>query len=238
MGRVVLDGVVDIDDYMEANWSRNLLDAEKIVEYFYQSCFDAAERCPLTQSSDKSYHDIKERVDKFINATDEHPISFLPTDGTANVRVITGYDIRNVFIAPLYKPEPTLFEELAIVLAEALKGNYTLLGANIDLPRLQDACSVNDSTPYTFVRDAQTAILCGDASAPKSGQQPRNFSFWKSYVARLVGQSSTVGHYWSNIASSCTGWRITPKWIFSGPWVTPPANKHLSDDAPAAPLLL
>lgn len=242
MGRVVLDGVVDIDDYMHASWLRNLLDTEKIIDYFYESCFEAADSCALWRGDDASGSDIKRRVDQMISDADASPVSLVPDDGASHVRVLTGYDIRSTFIGPVYKPLPTGFERLAVALAEALRGNYSLVGARLETPRLEDACAVDNSTAPDS-GDAQTAILCGDARSQHSGDQSlneerKNLSYWQQYVAKLVNQSPTMGAYWSHVSASCSGWRITPKWIFTGPWATPPADPDLKEDAPAAPLLL
>ena len=98
MGRVVLDGVDDVYDYHEGTWLTNLLDTEKVVDYFYDTCFDGAENCPLWEKGDTSAKDIKGRIDKLISDADNNPISFVQSDGSSNLRVITGNDIRSVFI--------------------------------------------------------------------------------------------------------------------------------------------
>lgn len=233
MGRVILDGVVDIHDYMEGRWLRNLLDTEKIIDYFYDSCFEATDGCPLWQPEDKSSADITTRIDRLISQADAEPVAIVPNDGTLNIRIVTGNDIRNTFTTPLYKPLPALFDRLALALAEALKGNYSLIGGE-DPPRLQDACGAN----VTVDGDAQTAISCGDARYTYSDKpHGHGLSYWKDYLGKLKEESSTVGAYWSSIAVRCSGWRITPKWGFKGPWTTPPADPSLEEDAPAAPIL-
>lgn len=98
MGRVVLDGVDDVYDYHEGMWLCNLLDTEKIVDYFYDTCFDGAENCSLWSKGDKSGKDIKARVDKLISDADTNPISLVESGGSSNLRVITGNDIRLVFV--------------------------------------------------------------------------------------------------------------------------------------------
>lgn len=99
MGRVVLDGVDDAYDYHEGKWLCNLLDTEKIVDYFYDTCFDGKENCPLWDKTDKSAKDIRGRIDKLISDADNNPISLVQSDGSSNLRVITGNDIRQVFVA-------------------------------------------------------------------------------------------------------------------------------------------
>ncbi|KAI3398343.1 hypothetical protein diail_9435 [Diaporthe ilicicola] len=241
MGRVVLDGVDDAYDYHQGKWLCNLLDTEKIVDYFYDTCFDGTENCPLWQEGDRSAEDIRGRIDKLISDADDTPISFVQNDESSNLRVITGNDIRQVFILPLYRPLPDGFNYLATILAHTLKGNYSLISQDLRLPVLQDACSIDNSTK-PGLGDAQTSILCGDADfadpdGPYQSGEKQGFHFWKSYVEEVKNQSSTFGPYWSGIASACSGWRVRPKWRFAGPWGTPPADPSLKEGLPAAPIL-
>lgn len=98
MGRVVLDGVDDVYDYHEGGWLSNLRDTEKIVDYFYDTCFEGGQNCPLWEKGDKSPEDIRGRINKLISDADDKPISFVQSDGSSNLRVITGNDIRQVFV--------------------------------------------------------------------------------------------------------------------------------------------
>lgn len=250
MGRVILDGVCDIRDYYDGNWLLNLLDTEKIVDYFYDTCFEAAEDCPLWTADDESSDDIRRRIDDLISEAEKSPISFVPSDGTANIRVITGHDILIAFRIPLYKPLPSAFEELALLLAETLRGNYTLIGRQLDEPRLRDACELPSENATPVSDEATAAILCGDSGAADkdtrgTGQggggddeEDGKLRYWQSYIARLKDQSPTFGPFWSTIATSCSAWRIRPKWRFTGPFTSPPPDPTgLRDDAPAAPVL-
>lgn len=246
MGRVILDGVVDIHDYMGARWLRNLWDTEKIIDYFYETCFEAGGGCPLRKGDDRSGSDIKDRVDKLISARDSDPVALVPDDGLSNIRIITGHDIRSSFGDPIYKPLPEFFGRLATALAEAVEGNYSSIVADTsyrtNVPRLQDGCGIENSTART-PDDAQAAILCGDAHHEGNTDAPigairGNISYWQHYVEELSTQSPTLGPLWSTISARCTGWRVTPKWFFTGPWKTPPADPSLVEDAPSAPILL
>lgn len=98
MGRVVLDGVDDTYDYHQGGWLANLRDTEKIVDYFYDTCFDGAENCPLWEKDDTSAKDIRGRIDRLISDADANPISFIQNDESSNLRVITGSDIRQAFV--------------------------------------------------------------------------------------------------------------------------------------------
>lgn len=141
----------------------------------------------------------------------------------------------------MYAPLPAGFDFLAAVLAQTLKGNYSLIALDLSLPVLQEACSIDNSTK-PGPGDAQVAILCGDADfadpdGPYHSGKKHGLQFWKHHVETVKNQSSTFGPFWSAIPSSCSGWRIRPKWRFAGPWGTPPADPGLEEGVPAAPVL-
>lgn len=99
MARVVLDGVDDVHDYYAGTWQTNLRDTDKIVDYFYDVCFNGAGNCPLWTKSDMPGKDIKKRIDKLISDADASPFSFIQNDGLLSLGVITGNDIRKAFRA-------------------------------------------------------------------------------------------------------------------------------------------
>lgn len=236
MGRVILDGVADIHDYMTASWTRNLADTEKIVDYFYDSCFASGSDCPLWKAQDASSEDVRGRIDKLVEDTNKSPALFIPTDTPSTIRVITGYDIHGTFRKPLYAPWQGASKRLATALAEALNGNDSLIPTDqYPDPPLQDACGLETDSPG----DAQSAILCGDARTfdPVEHLRGGNFSYWAEHVTKLRNQSLTFGPYWAEIPLSCAQWRVSAKWGFPGPWTTPPADASLRDDVPAAPIL-
>lgn len=90
--------------------------------------------------------------------------------------------------------------------------------------------------------EATTAIACSDADfadpdGPYQRGEKQGIPFWKDYVNTLRNQSSIFGSWWSGIASRCSGWRTRPKWRFTGPFTTPPADPSLKEGVPAAPIL-
>ncbi|KUI69887.1 hypothetical protein VM1G_05403 [Cytospora mali] len=237
MARVVLDGVDDAHDYYNGTWKTNLLDTEKVADYFYETCFEGADNCPLIKASDTSGKDIKQRIDKLISDADAEPLSFIKNDGTFSLGVLTGNDIRKAFRGPLYKPLPTGFEDLAKVLATTLDGNYTLIGQGLDLPPIEDACSINNST-NPRAEDATISIICSDADFADHGEGNRqSMPFWQDHIDMSKNFSSLLGPWLSETISRCSGWRTRPKWRFTGPFTTPPADPSLKEDAPAAPIL-
>lgn len=234
VGRMILDGIVDADDYVKGTWLSNLHDAEDIVDDFYRGCFSPEHDCSLKRPSDTQWEDIKERVDHFITQTNQEPISIIENH---EITLITGADIRRAFITPLYKPVDS-FVPLSNLLNDALAGNYTLLRADMadSLPKLHDACAQpNSSTLATLTgRDAWSAIKCSDGE-DETGHA--GVAYWQSYLEELKSQSQTMGEHWAKIRLACAGWTARPDWRFTGPFTTPEHDRSLVRGKPAAPLL-
>lgn len=242
MSRVILDGNLDIRDYMDGLWLTNTRDAEEIIKYFYDSCFEAFEKCPLWMPEDRSGEDIQGRLEDFFHRADVTPLSFLTGNGEGSeVSVITGYDLRNTFMGPIYRPLPVAFELLADALAKALKGNYSGVGYRNSQPNLQRACDINNMS-FDGLVSTRDGVVCGDGgfadpNGPHRNHRSDNPEYWAQWAGKQKQQSPTLGALYTTVVTSCVGWRVQPKWRFNGPFITPPANVSLQGGVPAAPIL-
>ncbi|KAK2056536.1 hypothetical protein LY76DRAFT_576156 [Colletotrichum caudatum] len=230
--RLILDGVVDADDYIAAGWTTNLQDTEKLVEFFYTTCLTSGRKCALSRPSDGKWQDIRDRVNQLIKQLDDSPVSVL--DGKLT-KILTGYDVTASFVRPFYTPYKD-FTKLAEKINSAIEGNYTALieTAAADIPKLDDACPrPNSSATPSEVGDATQAILCSD------GEDSTNLTIadYRAYISKLESQSPTFAGHWSEIRFSCTGWGVRPKWRFTGPFTTPDPDPAVVEGKPAAPLL-
>ncbi|KAM0287936.1 hypothetical protein ACHAQH_000001 [Verticillium albo-atrum] len=210
VGRMVLDGVADADDYMSGTWAKNLNDAELVVDRFYETCFDAGSFCALKHASDNNAADIRKRVDDFIQSLVKTPVV---TVYQGRVRFITSLIVRDTIRRALYSPIKA-YEGLSVALAESLAGNHSLLlqSPAVNEYQREDVCvELVDSYPplnFTWDSEAGMGVLCGD-SAFNAGE--RNVSWAENIVKRLDAQSPTAGEPWSRIPLSCSGWKFRPK---------------------------
>ncbi|KAK3375754.1 TAP-like protein-domain-containing protein [Lasiosphaeria ovina] len=99
---MVLDGVVDAEDFLSGRLFQNLNDAEVVVDRFYQTCFQAGtSACPLRQEADTSAADIRSRVDAYIQSLEVEPLSAVFNGRT---RLVTSLVVRNAIRVMLYTP--------------------------------------------------------------------------------------------------------------------------------------
>lgn len=214
VGRMVLDSVVDADDYTSGLWRKNLDDTETIADRFYQTCFNAGVGiCPLRQPQDRSAADVRNRVDEFLRALETDPI---PAVHEGRVRLLTSFLVRETIRQTLYSPVCS-FEPLAAALAESIfAGNHTIILASGGA-----LCTriVPNYVPgdCPWCSEASFGVLCGDAAA-NPGHSARNISWWREQVAYIQRQSPTAAEPWARFALACVNWQFTPKYAFSGPF--------------------
>ncbi|GAB1315452.1 hypothetical protein MFIFM68171_05662 [Madurella fahalii] len=232
VGRMVVDGIVDAEDYTAGAWLKNLNDIEEAVDNFYRTCFDAGEACPLRQPQDRNGADLRRRVDALIQSLDEAPIS-VPRNGRVNV--LTSFIVREFIRVNLYDPITT-YEQLARVLANLLAENYEdFFGGNSQSSLCAEVDETSPPQRYTWGNEATPGVLCGDSYAA-AGQ--RNLSWARDLSSRLVQQSPTAGAPWARIPMSCANWEFAPPYAFHGPWGSPAPDPRASNSTPAAPLLI
>ena len=239
VGRMILDGVEDIYDYYSMDWALNLADTEKVIDYFYERCFQAGpDRCRLARRGDAGAADVRARVDGLVAELVAAPATFL---AAGRDYVVTHHDVLLAMFRPIYSPLDG-FAPLADILADAMAGNFTALLRSLDLPRAEQSCPVVPGVPfhddYTWMEEARSAIACGDGD-DITAETPARFT---TYAGRLRADSPTFGDRWADIRIACVGWRRRPAWRFTGPFGAPgPAGDDDEGDRrkakTAAPLL-
>ncbi|KAL6877159.1 TAP-like domain-containing protein [Trichoderma novae-zelandiae] len=239
VGRLVLDGVCNIDDYATGpGWLANTVDSDEIFDNFFEGCAAAGPQvCALARTSDAhGASDIRRRFDSFLSELDQKPKSVLLDSG--DVVVVTSWDVLILAGKVLYKPMP-MFKLLARKLDEFLAGDLTqmavmALGLGM-MPAMQDACPLDsaNATKPGIIIEAQSAVVCGDGD-DVSG---KDLAWWRRYVRRQLDASNVFGATWSTIRMPCSGWRVRPNWSFKGPFTTPDPDPSLQPGRPAAPIL-
>ncbi|KAJ6781236.1 hypothetical protein PWT90_05099 [Aphanocladium album] len=232
VGRVLLDGIVDIDDYTTGDgWLSNTADTDKMADMFFGGCHKAGQNvCALARKTDRSGADISKRVWAWAKSLDENPSFVSKGDDTL---VLRPNDFQFPFISALYIPIMT-FKYAATIIDYAMQGNATGLYDLIATEGpIENTCKSGNASPGP--KDAQSAILCGDGEDITG----RNASFWRGYLDRQLAQSSLAGARWTEIRLSCSNWTAKAKWNFKGPFTAPEPSKNCSapeSGRPAAPL--
>lgn len=255
IGRMVLDGVVDADDYAKTGWTSNLQDNNKTWATFFQYCFDAGSKCALFEPGVKSPGAMQSKAEQFLAELKHNPI---PLVFNGNALVLTYFDMKRAIHALLYFPGlgwPFLAANLAALMKGNLPGAMAAWESAQErhrpksrgfaptpplhpfLPLLSTSSSGDYDPPiplvYPWQQEALISILCGDGDDITS----RSKSDFAEYLALLESQSPLVGSLWAEITLNCIHWPMSSR-PSSANRFTGPFKSNLSDyDRRASPLL-
>lgn len=222
VGRLVIDGVLDPDDYYTGGWLANLQDSDQIMGILSQYCFAAgSSKCPMykgTTASDIEYH-IEQLIDSFKLT----PMAVL--DDEAQVRgpeVVTYRDVYLRAIGAMHSPF-TSAESFFTLLSELARGNTSRIAyeksAQKDVTASLARCKDRHSSPngcfpeqYFGLLSSTPVIECMDSAARGSSNRNLTVSIFKAYYTILKSQSKWLASSWARHKLSCVGMLDVPAW--------------------------
>ncbi|KAJ7083181.1 TAP-like protein-domain-containing protein [Mycena belliarum] len=206
VGRVVLDGVADAENYFATEWSNNLLDTDKVWTAFVDGCVAAgSDGCALFSPT---AGEISEKVNKLYASLRERPI---PVRTNVSFGLVDYSMMRRVIFSSLYSPYAA-FPRLARALADLAAGNATALFKIGKARTFECAC---DESPYRFepVGEAGIAVRCNDGKRISGAYEDIVDHY------RKLGETSTWADMWEHTRMSCMEWPDFPKDHFRGPFI-------------------
>ncbi|KAF2401920.1 hypothetical protein EJ06DRAFT_367904 [Trichodelitschia bisporula] len=229
VGRLVLDGVVDSEDYYSTGWLKNLQDTELELMSFFTECQHAGpSKCPLyTPAGVASSRALYTRI---LADLLDNPLP-VPAHGVYGPHIVTHQDLLEVVIEALYMPR-TGFPRLARAIVDLSQGNGTGLAHDkarrVPLPCRSQACETDpwgerchSNTFPQFVGQTTSAILCSDGAPLTHLTRDDFYQRWH----KLQDQSPTFAGRWLEISMACASWPIRPAAPFTRN-ITAPRTAH------------
>ena len=220
IGRLILDGVADGEDYYQGKWQANIVDADAAVQSFFKDCFEAGKE--LCEFWDKSPEDIEKRFEAIIKDLTDSPITVTDRSFVQTPVVITMADFKAYLTKVPYDPI-RWFPEFATVLTDLEKRNggffASITGAGISL----DQCTLNEANPVQA--ETRYIIGCNDAGVRFNLS---TINAWTDHVHLLVNQSRWLGEVWPNIALGCRSLDVSNHVPESQRFIGPPSAANTS----------
>ncbi|KAF9457253.1 TAP-like protein-domain-containing protein [Collybia nuda] len=203
--RMIIDGVVDVENYYATLWTNNLLDTDKTMQTFFDGCAEAGpDDCPFYAPTAE---DISRNLTNLYNAIRKKPV---PVRTKVSYGLVDYNRLRTTIFMSLYTPYAT-FPALARGLADLAAGDGRLLFEMEEFPPFQ--CSCDEGPPrIDIVDEAYAAILCNDGV-----DISESLGDFEKYFKHLTEKSSW-GELWSAIRGNCISWPRLPKSHFQGPF--------------------
>jgi hypothetical protein len=189
--RMVLDGVADTEEFFHGNVTAELLDTDKAVDTFFQSCFEAGpDLCAFYDSSPQK---ISANLDALY---EQLKIAPMPANDSTSYGVVDYGFLRHTIRTLVYTPYQT-FQPLAEGLALLAQGNASLIFSLNHSPLESNPCSCGTSDPNINGFDALLTIVCNDADV-----QNRTLEQWED-VFNATANVSAYAEVLSGIAMRC-----------------------------------
>ncbi|KAG8844400.1 hypothetical protein FRB91_002625 [Serendipita sp. 411] len=207
VGRLVVDGVVDAEDYYAGLWSTNLRNTDRGLRLVFQQCADSGKECALNEPSAE---EVEARYFKILDSLDASPVT-VHSDGISGI-ILRKY-VHVVMFSSLYSPYRTMkvFFEVLKALEEGDGMPFYVFVAGL-LPSLSCDCG-SKPRPRTGGGEGQSAIICSDAHSLDFDHKAMQKHF------EQLSKVSIFGDIWSEIRMSCINSKVRPKWEWHGPVV-------------------
>jgi pimeloyl-ACP methyl ester carboxylesterase len=225
IGRVVLDGVVDVQDYTDGGWTTNLNNADAITAKFAQHCIEAGDGCPISSWAGPGKDPVLLTSLIYSTITDlkEEPIaSIFPEDESSIPEISTYSDAMLTLFLMWYRAAetfPVAASFLADIRARRAQSMW-FYHSPISCPaaghKMEDINAVS------------IAIRCTDAGS----QTNTTKADFQSTLQTLQSQSPVFSDYWASLPMPCYGFELPepdgqPIWRYPGPFGAKTANPIL-----------
>ncbi|KAH7103123.1 TAP-like protein-domain-containing protein [Auriculariales sp. MPI-PUGE-AT-0066] len=213
--RLLIDAVVDADDYIAGKWMNNIVDADKSLKLSYAACV-ASTKCALHEDSIEK---VSARIDALVAKLRNLPLVVMDEAGSS-YGTIDASQVRAGILNMLYSPygrTAAYLEMFALLETGDGAAVYQALYANASTPSQFTCPAGNESAPVDpfsppeALPEMLPAIACGDAHPVKT-----TFEQLKGIFAVMSNKSSLADTWWLPVP--CTGWKLTAAEAYRGPW--------------------
>ncbi|KAG5653159.1 hypothetical protein H0H81_002001 [Sphagnurus paluster] len=204
--RLVIDGVLDMEDYYKTLWATNLLDTDKTMNTFYATCHSAGPtQCAFYAPTPAQ---IAANLSSLYTTIRARPV---PVRTALSYGLVDYTRLRLTLLTALCSPWAD-WPTLAVALADLARGNGTALYTMLEPPSVDSECTCPSAPDEEFavVDEAGIAVSCNDGDVV-----PEDFGELEEYFKNTLSTSEWA-ELW-DVRTLCVGWPSVPK-LFKGPF--------------------
>ncbi|TDL30126.1 alpha/beta-hydrolase [Rickenella mellea] len=203
--RVVLDGVINAEDYYATLWFDNLIDTNKTMNAFFDGCAAAGpEACAFYAPNATA---ISQKLDDLYDTVRAVPV---PVRTASSYGLVDYSKLRRAVFTALYSPYER-FASLAKALSDLSSGDGTALIDILGAPNFECGDDSEPSSPDIY--ESGTTLHCVDGE--EVHDSPEELQAFYEKMAQL----STLAELWAVIRIRCSGWRVRAGKHFTGPFL-------------------
>jgi pimeloyl-ACP methyl ester carboxylesterase len=173
VGRLVLESVMDVDQYYSNDWRSNFVDSDKVLGQLPVLCHAAGpDLCAFWGATPDN---ITARMDTIIQNIQSHPIPVSGIDGQTLPGLATYSDLKSFLVTGIYEPL-AYFPIMADVFLQLERGNASAI--------------MGMSEALDFDSDGSVIIRCVDSYRDN---KLITIEDWKEYIKDTVSSSKYIG---------------------------------------------
>lgn len=173
VGRMILDGVLNAEQYYNNEWTDNVDQMDEAIEKFSSFCHSAGpEKCSFWGPTPAN---ITARIDEIIRRLQNHPVPLSMVRSQELPTMVTCFDLKALFLNAIYSPLAN-FPVMADVLHQLESGNMSALAGTFD--------------GLSYISDHRMVIQCVDSYRNNKLTTLEEF---KSYVEYTTSKSRYIG---------------------------------------------
>lgn len=178
VGRMVLDGVLNAEQYYTNYWTDNVDKMDEAMETFSTSCHSAGlDMCSFWGPTPDN---ITARMDDIVRQLQSHPVALSGVESGLPT-MVTYSDLKTLFLNTLYNPLE-MFPGMADILHQAERGNVSALAGMYD--------------QSNSISDARLTITCTDSYRRNKLTSLDEFRTWVEY---LSSKSKYIGDIYPSL---------------------------------------
>lgn len=193
VGRFVIDGNMDVEDYYVGSWIPGIRQGDAAIEGFCQMCFEAGPQCAFYKN-DTSAGDVQARLDAILADMEENPIPVTDSNFVQFPATVGHMDLRAILFGNSYDSFGA-WPTQAVMLAQLEQRNGSMLallsGAGAMMPAECDGVSEEYSLGITKY------IISGTDQMGRYNISTREK--WYEYHAENVELSGYLGSVWAKV---------------------------------------
>jgi pimeloyl-ACP methyl ester carboxylesterase len=200
VGRMVIDGVLELEDYYNGGWENAIDETDKVAEYFFRHCFEAGPALCQFHQNATSWQEIEQRYLALLDGLKDEPIgvaeAFLDPSSPAyepgslppTPSVFKWTDLVSQMFGSLYYLSPSV----------VLSTDYALVGVQTRdnaLSAISIKSRISNFSPDFDERQGRHLVVCLDSYGRSNYTK---FNDYKVFVNTMYNRSNYGG---LNVAS-------------------------------------
>jgi pimeloyl-ACP methyl ester carboxylesterase len=195
IGRMIIDGVLDLEDYYNGGWETAVDDSDDAARYFFKRCFEAGPALCAFHQNATSWHELEQRYLSLLDTLKQSPLGLgdplsnnsmlLAAQGTLITPfVLTWTNIVSQMFGSAYLLTPINTIVMDLILVALQTGDPETLSV------LTERSKISTFAPGYDDRMARTLVACLDSNGRSNYT---DFNDYKSFVNYMYNKSSYGG---------------------------------------------